>query len=451
MKRKTLLAIISILFAVAFFTSTLYALVTTSVAITNTGQIVLPSGYSGYYNVTATSLSASAIQAAVNNVEANGAYPSPGCGNVFLPAGRATWTANDVVNVAGGVNIFGYSLAGCSSHPTYSNYTASTFIYKNAIPMGRFICVSGTNNKTTRIAGIEFGNAIGGNVTTGDDSGNAAMVELELCFNARVDHCSFVNASGIAVLLTNTANPSFRTSAVVDHCVVNNRYKLGNSNFVWGYGFYVQGYYNTEKLVNNWDSNVAHFAGQVNSMPANCPVMYVEDCHISYTRHATDAIQYAWVVTRYCLIDNPAPANYYMIEVHGTSAGSYLSARGWEAYNNTILDKLGVNCYNAICCGLRGGSAIIFNNNFTCDYNAPWNYFAYLDDSEDPTWTVPQAAVNGTYIWNNSVTNATLIGSIDSHFTQNVNYFLRAPTPSQDGFSYTPYTYPYPLTSTAFP
>jgi len=186
-------------------------------------------------------------------------------------------------------------------------------------------------------------------------------------------------------------------------------------------------------------------------MPANCPVMYVEDCHFSYTRHATDAIQYSWQVTRYCLVDHPFPRHYCMIEVHGTEAGGYLSARGWEAYNNTINAEMGVNAYNTVACGLRGGSALIFNNVFNNDYNSQWNVFALLDDSEDPSHTVPQSHVKSTYIWNNTVINAILLAKSSSLFTENVDYFLRVPNPTQDGFAYVPYAYPHPLTLVSTP
>lgn len=385
------------------------------------------------------------IQNAVN--QAN----SMGGGIVHVPSGTFTWNGG-TVTLYGGVNIIGAGFAGNMGHANnWQEYNATTIIVNNN-PVASMFYLDGRNGKSSRISGLRLESKAPTSASQ-EATYSAPTIYLERANNARVDHCTLINSAGTAIMLSNTwIDANLPTRAVVDHCTISDPYKLTVPNCVWGYGCYVQGKYSTSNIGSNWDTDISKFAGEYETMPANCPVMYTEDCHFSYTRHATDAIQYSWQVTRYCLIDHPFPRNYYMFEVHGTVAGGYLSARGWEAYGNTINGEIGINAYNTVACGLRGGSAFLYSNAFVNDYNSPYNVFAYIDDTEDPSHTIPQSHVRSTYIWDNTVTNGVLLASYaPSYFHENVEYFLRAPNQAQDSFTYVSYPYPHPLTQISSP
>lgn len=384
---------------------------TGSVVIANTGKISA--------GAIAQSGSAADIQAAVNVVA------SAGGGNVYVPAGTYYWN-NQTVTIPGGVNVFGASYAGCDGHTNnWTSYNATTILNNTAAtPSNTMFYVNGLDGKASRISGIEF-------VTTGpvnttmESIGTGPAVWLYEIINAHVDHCTFINFYSAAVLLSNTNTGT--ASAVLDHNVVNDPYKLSSSGWSWGYGFYAQGEYP------NWDSNITHFLGQFNVVGA--PVLYVEDNHFSLCRHATDCIQEGWDVVRFNLIDNPYPQNYGMVNIHGSGGGSWTSGRGVEVYNNTIV---GAGSMSELM-WIRGGGGVIFNNTLE---NAGYDIGLFNEDG------IAGTTVSQLYIWGNTLVNTTysLLGN-SGNYTQNVQYFLRAPDQIDDGFTYTPYPYPHPLTT----
>jgi hypothetical protein len=432
------IAIVAVVLAAILTAFSVNAALQCSISLPSTGQIST--------KIYAISGSAADIQTAVNQANAQGG------GSVVIPSGTWYWNG-ETVSVPGGVNVMGASNAGCQGHEAnWQDYVATTILHNNkAKPVASMFYLDGSNGKPTRISGIQF--ELSAPIGNDSDGGSAVITSYKPKDN-RFDHCTFINAYTQAILITNT-NDGF-ARALIDHCRINNVYKTGSGSWLWGYGFYVQGHINNWNINSDpnhtWDTNVANFAGKYDTMPNNCPVMYVEDCHFSYCRHATDGIQYGWQVTRYCLIDHPYPVNYYMLQVHGTAENGYLSARGSEVYNNTIIGATGINAYNTVAIGGRGGSFIVFNNTFLNDYNSNNNVFFTIDDNEDEAHTIPQSHINSTYIWSNTITNATLLASTNpTYFLENVSYFLRAPTLTQDDFTYTPYTYPHPLTQNSTP
>jgi hypothetical protein len=68
-------------------------------------------------------------------------------------------------------------------------------------------------------------------------------------------------------------------------------------------------------------------------------------------------------------------------------------------------------------------------------------YGVYLgkDNPNNTYW------VKDLYIWGNFMDRGTLIYNY-GNYTENIDFFLRAPSLELDGFSYTPYPYPHPLT-----
>jgi len=389
--------------------------VTNSVVIPNSGTISLS-------EIIAKSGSTADIQAAVNTMAAAGG------GTVRVPAGNFSWNGG-TVTIRQGVNIIGASYAGCSGHETgWTTYTAQTILHNNANTGSPMFSVTGTTN--TRISGIQFESV----APTRPDSGEISNhIFLTQCKNFRVDHCTFINGAENSVV--NTLNWETGTSAygVIDHCYVYEPYKLAGSGWLWAYGFYSIGAMDYNK--GPWDTNLTHFLGKYQAV-TNCAMTYVEDCHFSYSRHCTDALQGGWNVVRYCLADHNYP-EYGSIDSHGTvDGGRYWGARGQEAYFNTVNGVVGEDGNNAGI-RLRGGAGFFFNN--TINGVDPLSYGIQLDDYDLSTLD-PITNIHNTYVWNNKCTNCIALNVLQG--TQNVDYFLRAPSQAQDGFTYTPYTYP---------
>jgi hypothetical protein len=424
------------------------------------GNVVIQSVGTITPYVIAKSGSPADIQAAVNTVAAQ----AKGTGTVIVPAGRWNWTnpsttslssntelSTTVITIPVGVNVIGTGLAGCSDHTSnWTAYTPQTIIdlVSPAPPNtpSTLFWVDGkgySSSLSTRISGIAFIEPAPS--TLSDSSEGGMAIQVYEGQNCRIDHCSFYNFSGIAVnfMCNDADNPSACTYGIIDHCIINDNYKLvpGNS-YQWGYGFYANG--NGRYTWGNWDNKTTDFLGKYCAIPA-CALMYVEDCHMSYCRHATDAMGEAWNVVRFDLIDNTQYPGYGAMCLHGTgnptpAYGSNYGGRGEEVYNLTVYasdnqDLGGIR--------LRGGSAMVYNNRVIYSFNSSSNCLMCLDNYDQDT-TYPYTNINQTYIWSNTNINCTLLNVLQG--TQNVNYFLRAPTLAQDGFTYTPYPYPNPRT-----
>jgi hypothetical protein len=400
--------------------------------------------------ITAKSGSPADIQAAVN------AAAAAGGGTVQVPAGTWIWTNpsttslsgdtmmdSTVITIPAGVNVIGTGLAGCGSHPTWTPNPPQTIIQlaSPAPPNGPgvlfFVTGHGySSSLSSRVSGIAFIQPQPSTLSSSSESGTAIGVfEAQ---NFRIDHCSFYNFSNVAVsvVCNDASNHSACTYGVIDHCIVNDSYKLisGNS-YQWGYGFYATG--NMQWRWGNWDNNTLDFLGKYEAI-ASCALMYVEDCSFDYCRHCTDGMAGAWNVVRFCLAKDEYP-NYGYFDIHGTGNRAYgnaFSARGEEVYNNTVYGVAGSDGNN-VAVRVRGGSAFIYSNTyFSVDSGS---YCVQLDDYDYSTM-YPYTNINMTYIWSNTYSNCIGLNVLQG--TQNVNYFLRAPSQTQDGFTYTPYTYP---------
>lgn len=399
------------------------------------------------YEVTASSGSAANIQTAVDDVAAHGG------GTVYVPAGTWTWinpstTTNNplstptVIHIPAGVNVIGTGLAGCYGHgDNWADYTAQTIIVLQSPlpPNAPTLFFIDDNIKVgagkTRISGIEFHAPAPASAET--EANSYAGLIFYSCKSYRLDHCSFINFSGTAVFCdASSGSLGHWAYGVIDHCVVDNPYKNAGSGWLWGYGFYSRG--NMKPVYNNWDTNFLNYLGQFGATAA-CSIMYVEDCHLSRCRHATDGIQGSWNAIRFCKVDNPYPP-WGLICLHGSS--DYYGGRGMEAYNNTLVGIPSTGWGESEGVRLRGGAGFFYYNSFTV---SPQDLTAYGTELCDFDWSVdyPATNIHNTYVWNNTVSGASLF--IANQGTINVDYFLRAPTLVNDGFSYTPYTYPHPL------
>jgi len=396
--------------------SPVFSLLTTGVTIKSHGIISVT-------QLIADSGSPQDIQAAVNYVAAAGG------GTLHIPAGNWHWNG-ETVTIPGGVNVIGYGSAGCDGHPSFNVNTASVILHNDIFATNWMFELDGTNGLPIRIANIQFEATAPDNLEQ-EDIGTKG-IHAYRCTNLRVDHCTFIDFSSVPVLLTNTDDGP--ASGVIDHCVINNPYKLSGSGWSWAYGFYAQGrggWWNDES------DPITGFLGKYESIPEDydTPVLFVEDCKMSYCRHAVDAIQGAWLVTRYCYIDHPYPTNFGQLEVHGSEGGSWPSARGFEFYNNVVVGETGKY---AECSWLRGGGGTVFGNSFTVSSG----YGIVLAYEGCPE---PDEVLHNVWIWDNNMSGGTLLNS--RTFTEGEDYFLRAPNMEDDGFAYTPYTYPHPLTT----
>lgn len=404
------------------------------------------------------------IQTAVNSLASAG-------GTVIIPAGNWTWNGG-TVTIPPGVNVIGTGLAGCSNHTSnWASYTPQTILYntfqQGSPSMPTMFQVNVPNppqpcsHTATRISGIEFVATAPRNYTEENDQVGQALAFNQI-FNFRCDHCTFVNFCNVAASANAASgdNASETCYGVFDHDVVTNPYKTtptnDGSSWAWGYGFYAGGN-NIQSNTTNWSLPVTSFFGQYGPEPSYT-ILYVEDCHFSYCRHCTDAMEGGFVCDRFDLFDSPACAYATaMVDCHGNSYGGWAAGgRGEEVYNCTFIadtsaqiDTYTTNPHwdaDQSAIYLRGGSALMHNNNFTGD--GAVNTFASLLMTDDPSrsyWNCGMD-VNQTYIWNNVYTNCSTYVSADPPITLNQNYFLRAPTLAQDGFTYTPYPYPNPRT-----
>lgn len=428
-----------ILFSVMFaiiFSQPAFSSLTNSVVIRSSGQIVSR-------NVYAESGSASDIQSAVNLIGSTG-------GTVHVPAGTFFWNG-ETVEIPAGVNVIGASLAGCKGHEdNWEHYTPSTILFNNAAPPRDtpMFYLDGQDPTThqmtflkSRISGIQFEATPPANPTDENNEGGTAIT-IRQAVNYRIDHCTFINFCGTAVGATSNDGREgwYYAYGLIDHCVVDNPYKLTpppSGEWFWGYGFYSSG--NMKAGFDNWNDDVTDFAGKYESIDG-CSLMYVEDCHISRTRHAIDAIQGSWNVVRYSLFDNAQP-DWGDIDLHGSQ--SWYGGRGMEVYGNTIIAPSGVTNYYLGGIRLRGGSGFFFDNTLVCDTYSSSNALVCLD-TYDYSTTYPFTNIDQTYIWDNEVVNGVEVNPLQG--TEDVHYFLREPNQIDDGFSYTPYQYPHPLT-----
>jgi hypothetical protein len=420
--------LVSVAFA-ALFSPYAFSLLTNSVVIGSSGQIAI--------RVYAASGSASDIQAAVNSISSSG-------GTVYVPAGTFHWNGEQVT-IPGGVNVIGASLAGTDGYPNFNAYIASTILHNDKAPpnMPTMFVINGVNGKPTRISGIQFEATPPINYTA-ENSQVGQAIEAYMTKNLRVDHNTFINFANVAASISSSSgwDPTANATGVFDHNIVDNPYKLNTEPTVgywrWGYGFYAVGNMKPDFSPPNWDSDITHFIGKFQIVPG-ATIMYVEDNHFSRTRHATDGASGAWGVIRYNLMDNAYP-NWGDIDSHG-SFGPY-SARGFEVYSNTIIGPS--QWSDNIAIRLRDGSGMIFNNTFTNSRSGS-NVMVSLEN-DDSGNLYPFTHVNNTYIWGNTHVNSSLLSNTGGYI-ENANYFLRAPNQAQDGFIYTPYPYPHPLTT----
>ncbi|MFX1537638.1 MAG: hypothetical protein ACFFDI_25860 [Promethearchaeota archaeon] len=186
-----------------------------------------------------------------------------------------------------------------------------------------------------------------------------------------------------------------------------------------------------------WDYDIANIIGQYTNY-----TIFIEDNYFSKWRHCVSSNDgFHYVFRR-----NTVEGDYGIgsVDGHGSYADSNhpyaVGTRAVEVYDNTFKNPDTTWTSIPWALNIRGGSWVVTNNILVgyyalCDLNNDWgNYEPYT----------PQCHISDTYIWGNDLGGAQLI-KYNWDNTENVNYFLRAPSLAQDGFEYTPYPYPHPL------
>jgi hypothetical protein len=411
--------LIFLLFATILYPT--FSSLTNMVVINNTGQISVTM-------VWAKSGSAEDIQAAVDAVAAVGG------GVVYIPEGDFSFTidsnkkaANNMpagVIIPGGVSVIG---AGIGK-------TILREVERPPDPAFMFT-VNGINGKRVRISGISF---IGYKFT---EEGNPFTYGICVmgATDYRIDHCYFEDFSSKAIDVTSNWIGGVNRG-VIDHCIFDNPYHdnqnvtgVNGGQKLWGYGIVVcgNGYNET------WYENIEDVLGKYDGLRN---IVYIEDCIFSRCRHAVagSTVGGGFYVIRHCNITMPRYQG--MLDVHGSwFPAPYVGGRGLEAYDNVIngTDKGGKGFPN-VAILIRGGGGVVYNNTI-------------INTTEGAIWLQredanPICAVKDLWIWNNNLINSSPLITNNGNYTENVDYFLRAPNLTQDGFEYTPYPYPHPLT-----
>jgi len=365
--------------------------ITDTASIKNTGII----SYAA--EVVATSGLAQDIQVAVDQIFAIGG------GTVYLPSGTFTFN-NETVNIPEGISVIGQN---------------TVLQQVKEAPFNTMFIADGDN---IRISGIEFR----GKMTEASYGGCCISIKG---LDFRIDHCTFIDMPNSAIYAGDTVYG--RVRGVIDHNFFDNPSKdiFGGD---WGYGVIVFGTASSAQTP-TWNLNITQFLGKYDTAPSGIPVVYIEDNIFYRYRHAIASNQGAWYVARYNTFYEPRPKNFGIIDVHGSAADGYGGGRGLEAYNNRIYGAEDYSASQAFW--LRGGGGVVFNNEIIgCLYGV-----MLFGETSAPAY----AQIRDLWIWNNTGApfNAGSFGYVEDE-----DYFLRAPTPTQDGFNYTSYPYPHPLT-----
>ena len=370
-------------------------------------------------NATAASCSEGDVQAAVNQVLSGGG------GTVFIPAGTCTWTSTAVTVSTGSSKDI--KIIGAGQHLTIIN--------------DFYLKVDGSGSNITELS----------NMTIGAVSRNGEI------FNGKF----------------RPANNPGSKELNFHHLIISGRGPIGtiegwngvvhDSYFTCRsgqYGWYVHGY-------GNYDVAEPPM-GTRNSL-------FFENNTFDGCYHSVSGFCNSKIVFRQNTIKNST----HCVDVHGPSYdGCYYSNPQWgndggrlfEHYNNTYLAS-------AVCgAKLRSGSGVSFGNTYQFTSDGWWSYFGIAIDAggasggcADGTHKYTYPCTNGVcegpqkfWVWNETCPSNAWGGSevgigcfnisnneCPGALQQNREFFLRAPDTAGDGFTYTPYTYPYPVAASS--
>ncbi len=434
------------LLAGILLTPSAYSVLTSSITVPSSGYIMTGN------EIVAQSGSVTDIQAAVDVVAMAGG------GTVHIPAGNFTFnlfaSANPRdgggqltgVKVPGGVNVIG---AGNNQTILYTP-TNCWRSGGNAVYGDRLFYLDGSNGRPIRISGIVFQGSVnysstlittyGSNPDSADGGAIIGIYEYGVT-DFRIDHCTFLDFSNAAVAFNSKfATPREGNCGLIDHCIIDNPYKNIYWNItgyypLWGYGFIVNGA--------GWNDGIWRDKSEIFGKYGP-EIVYIEDNSFARCRHDIAAAGQgsdAYYVARYNnFTDNVREHYCSFIDAHP-------GARGFEAYNNNFINvpldyrSLGSSwgSINNRASTPYSGSGLFYNNRIEkCSVGV---LFTSISTDKEK--------VDGWWVWGNTLVNTNTLVSIGSSnypIRENIEYFLRSPNQDQDGFTYTPYQYPFPLT-----
>ena len=400
---------------------TAYSLGQISVEVFNEGHV------SSSYEVYAASGSVTAIQQAVDDVIAHGG------GTVRIPEGDFLFdaTPSSYVHSIGGVSIIG---AGMFK-------TNLTLAPSRTYPSTTMFYVDGSNQQPLRISGITFIGRLGAAASATGDTG----IELDVCKDFRIDHCSFHKLGSNGIFTHSFSNDDrsqwLLSQGVIDHNQFIDIYKPDALSAWVGFGYGID-------IEKNWDSSKTPWPTDINQLMGNATdTVFVEDNFFTGCRHTTMTWLGGRTVYRYNTIDHHAIVNdagHWMIDMHPPRGDGtdYYGGRWYEIYGNTLNGNAPDYHWGIT---IDGGSALITNNTMT----GPNLYYAYGFDLTT-RGSISQATLNkckphDIYIWNNIEYYAERVYNPNpSLVKEGVDYHFE--DPATDGYTYTPYAYPHPLT-----
>lgn len=420
LSKKLVVEVLVLVVTLSLVSPIVYTALSSNVTIRSSGQITIS-------DVLANSGSASDIQAAVNYAAANGLskVTIPEGVYDFVPAGKS-WVT---VTIPNGVDLFGA--------PTVRDSTGHVIEWGTVLRMpfqasenSRFFTVMGTTG--TRISDIEF-------VSYRDlDENCGTRYTAIYVYNSRdfrFDHLSLLNIAGQSIMTRNS-------NGVIDHCkFVNNKNVYVTAAYadctVW-YGVAVNG---DGKL---WETNIGDVLGHYTSR-----TVFIEDNYFEGWRHSVCSNQRGHYVYRY---NTERKNGYGSVDAHGREgSGSGEGTRAIEVYGNDFAEPVWGN----FAVQLRGGGGVFFSNTvngYGTNGNQYDQYSAFVAMIQYTPDSYPEQQVKDVYIWGNTLIPSTADlwdaawgGIAQTSIVENEEFFLRAPSQSLDGFTYTPYTYPHPL------
>ncbi len=367
-------------------------------------------------NITANSCSQADVQLAVSQVISGGG------GIVYIPAGASTWTTGVTVNTGSTKNI---KIIGAGQGVT----TINDF----------YLIVPASGSNVVEIAHMTIGSSI--------RSGGIFSEKFRPANSPGSKELHFHD-------LTISGRGPIGTIEGWNGVVNNNTFNCRSGQ----YGWYVHGY-------GNYDSTRPAMGTRSS--------IFFENNTFNGCYHSISGFCNSKIVFRY----NTVAGSTHCVDVHGPSynycqyaspVGTPNGGRLFEHYNN-IYEA------NSVCgAKLRSGSGISTGNNYKFTSDGWWSFFGVYNDqtcsSCNHTYVYPPTesgacqGVQEYWVWNETCPATTWsnseIGSgcfnvsnnsCPGCIRENTEYYLRAPTSTQDGITWTPFTYPHPITVSGLP
>jgi hypothetical protein len=377
-----------------------------------------------------------AASAAYNDVLS--AYNSASSGDTInIPVGNATWTSSLRI-VDKDITILG---AGQGS-------TIITYSGANAYNAGAFHVDNdaGSPKANFEIAHMTIIEGLGNR-----DTGASAVNIWDAGPDWRIHHLTVTNAYNGNMI--NVGRYQGSNSGLIDHCTFNATNANGHTK-----AFQI----NAKDMDTETGSGAPSVSYGSRSWTSASTFgtkenLYIEDCTFNWTAEYTcsDMDEGARVVFRYNTFNGTGPGS------HGDDGGNTdRGVRHYEIYENSF-DANGVGLYT--CIGLRGGTGVIYNNEFSGNYGEAIILYCYCAGADcGPCSSFPSPCTypcsgqigqgpDGTtdplYCWNNtfndglgiSVQSCSNIGNI---IQEDRDYFS-----DRIKVGYNAYEYPHPLIS----